>query len=90
MDTHCTLIQLLVVWQRLDVSQIMNSVIMRIGPVKVVAIGAVLALSALQWVSEINVMAFEKLVSYNEAHDNFYVRKMQLLEAVIHLLLHTF
>ena len=71
MDTHCTMIQLLVVWQRLDVSQIMNSVIMRIGPVKVVAIGAVLALSALQWVSEINVMAFEMLVSYNKAYDNF-------------------
>ena len=71
MDTHCTMIQLLVVWQRLDVYQIMNSVIMRIGPVKVVAIGAVLALSALQWVSEINVMAFEKLVSYNKAYDNF-------------------
>ena len=71
MDTHCTMIQLLVVWQRLDVHQIMNSVIMRIGPVKVVAIGAVLALSALQWVSEINVMAFEKLVSYNKAYYNF-------------------
>ena len=72
-------------WQRLDVSQIMNSVIMRIGPVKVVAIGTVLALSVIKWVGEFNVMAFDKLVSYNKAHDNFSIRKMQLLEAVIHL-----
>ena len=70
MDTHFTLIQLLVVWQRLDVYQIMNSVIMRTEPVKVVAIGAVLALSALQWVREIYVIAFEKLESYNKAYDN--------------------
>ena len=55
------LIQLLVVWPRLDVYQIMNSVIMRTEPVEKVAIGAVLALSALQWVREINVIAFEKL-----------------------------
>ena len=76
MDTHCTLIQLLVVWQRLDVYQIMNSVIMRIEPVKVVAIGAVLALSALKWVSEINVIAYEMLESYNKAYGNVYVRNM--------------
>ena len=66
MDTQFTLIQLLVVWQRLDVYQIMNSVIMRIEPVKVVAIGAVPNLSVLQWVSKINVIAFKKLESYNE------------------------
>ena len=70
MDTHCSLIQLLVVWQHLDVSQITNSVIMRIDPVKLVAIGAVLALSALQWVREIYVIAFEKLESYNKGYDN--------------------
>ena len=56
---------------------------MRIGPVKVVAIGTVLALSVIKWVGEFNVMAFDKLVSYIKAHDNFYLRKMQLLEAVI-------
>ena len=83
MDTHFTLIQLLVVWQRLDVYQITNSVIMRIEPVKVVVIGAVLALSALQWVREIYVIAFEKLKSYKKAYDNVYVRKMWLLVAVI-------
>ena len=70
MDTHCTMIQLLVVWQRLDVYQIMNSVIMRIEPVEEVAIGAVLALSALQWVREIYVIAFEKLESYNKGYDS--------------------
>ena len=70
MDTYCTLIQLLVVWQRLDVYQITYSVIMRTEPVEEVAIGAVLALSALQWVREIYVIAFEKLKSYNKAYDN--------------------
>ena len=53
MDTHCTMIQLLVVWQRLDVSQSTNSVIMRTEPVKIMAIGAVLALSAIKWVSDV-------------------------------------
>ena len=70
MDTHCTLIQLLVVWQHLDVYQILNLVIMRTEPVEEVAIGAVLALSALQWVREIYVIAFEKLELYNKAYDN--------------------
>ena len=74
MDTHCTLIQLLVVWQRLDVSQITYSVIMRIEPVKVVAIGAVLALSVIKWVREIYVIAFEKFESYNKGYDNVQVR----------------
>ena len=50
----------------------MNSVIMRTEPVEEVAIGAVLALSALQWVREIYVIAFEKLKSYNKAYDNVY------------------
>ena len=76
MDTHFTLIQLLVVWQRMDVYQIMNSVIMRIDPVEEVAIGAVLALSVLQWVREIYGIAFEKVESYNKAYNNVYVRKM--------------
>ena len=40
---------------------------MRTEPVEVVAIGAVLAQSALQWVSEIYVIAFETLESYNKA-----------------------
>ena len=71
MDTHCTLIQLLVVWQCLDVYQILNSVIMIIEPVELMAIGAVKALSALQWVSGIYDIAFEMLESYKK-----YVRKM--------------
>ena len=70
MDTNFTLIQLLVVWQHLDVYQIMNSVIMRSEPVEEVAIGAVLALSAPQWVREIYITAFEKFESYNKAYDN--------------------
>ena len=70
MDTHFTLIQLLVVWQCLDVYQITYSVIMRIEPVEEVVIGAVLALSVVQWVSEINVIAFEMLGSYNKSQDN--------------------
>ena len=61
MDTHCTMIQLLVVWQRLDVTQITNSAIMRIEPVELMAIGAVLALPALKWVSKFNNRAFESL-----------------------------
>ena len=76
MDTHCTLIQLLVVWQHLGVYQIMNSVIMRIDPVAEVAIGAVLALSVLQWVRESYVIAFETLETYNKAYDNVYVREI--------------
>ena len=70
-------------WQHLDVYQIMNSVIMRTQPVEEVAIGAVLALSALQWVREIYVIAIEKLESYNKAYDNSYVKKMWQLVAVI-------
>ena len=76
MDTQFTLIQLLVVWQRLDVYQIMNSVIMRTEPVEKVAIGAVLALSALQWVREIYIIAFETYESYNKAYDKVYVREI--------------
>ena len=46
----------------------MNSVIMRTEPVKVVAIGAVLALSAIKLVGEFNVMAFDKKKLQFTAH----------------------
>ena len=68
MVTQCTMIQLLVVWQRLDVSQTTNSAIMRTEPVKLVAIGAVLAQSAIKWVGEFNVMAFDKKKLQFTAH----------------------